>query len=364
MASRASAPRSGMMCGRCRPALKPHVKRDKHDGADAKSVCEAVRRPSVRFVPVKTPEQQTTLVVHSVRDLLRPRGRHGGARPLRCKRGPAPPWPWTSPRPPQCACTGPGTACHKMLRQGRKKPWDYRLFSLMPSRCRANGWAWPAVLLADGKGPGNGVRWPRRKRENRLDARASRSRQSAAKSGEGPDGQQTSPAPLSPRDRATDQDRGLRGAAGAAGGGEPRGAAAPDRLASPQRRGLPRGHREKDPGRKPHLADYEYLRELLRAEYLEVDQETLRDTLEGLRSSSWPRPSACATRRTESTWPLSPVSSAAGRRARPTTSVLPSPARWAARSATSSRCRSAPSTIVRSTTGPRRNGGRSEGSIR
>jgi hypothetical protein len=46
------------------------VKRNKHDAADAEAVCEAVRRPSVRFVPIKTPEQQAALVDHSVRDLL------------------------------------------------------------------------------------------------------------------------------------------------------------------------------------------------------------------------------------------------------------------------------------------------------
>jgi transposase len=49
---------------------KPYVKRNKHDAADAEAVCEAVRRPSMRFVPVKTPEQQAALVSHGVRDLL------------------------------------------------------------------------------------------------------------------------------------------------------------------------------------------------------------------------------------------------------------------------------------------------------
>jgi transposase len=50
--------------------VKPYVKRNKHDAADAEAVCEAVRRPSMRFVPVKTPEQQAALAMHSVRDLL------------------------------------------------------------------------------------------------------------------------------------------------------------------------------------------------------------------------------------------------------------------------------------------------------
>jgi transposase len=50
--------------------VKPYVKRNKHDAADAEAVCEAVRRPSMRFVPIKTSEQQAALVAHSVRDLL------------------------------------------------------------------------------------------------------------------------------------------------------------------------------------------------------------------------------------------------------------------------------------------------------
>ena len=50
--------------------VKPYVKRNKHDAADAEAVCEAVHRPSMRFVPVKTAEQQAVLVAHSVRDLL------------------------------------------------------------------------------------------------------------------------------------------------------------------------------------------------------------------------------------------------------------------------------------------------------
>jgi len=50
--------------------VKPYVKRNKHDAADAEAVCEAARRPSMRFVPVKTPAQQAALIVHSARDLL------------------------------------------------------------------------------------------------------------------------------------------------------------------------------------------------------------------------------------------------------------------------------------------------------
>jgi transposase len=47
-----------------------YVKRNKHDVADAEAIYEAVRRPSMRFVPVKTVEQQSALMMHRARDLL------------------------------------------------------------------------------------------------------------------------------------------------------------------------------------------------------------------------------------------------------------------------------------------------------
>jgi transposase len=47
-----------------------YVKRGKNDAIDAAAGCEAVRRPPVRTVPVKTPEQQAQLMQHRVRDLL------------------------------------------------------------------------------------------------------------------------------------------------------------------------------------------------------------------------------------------------------------------------------------------------------
>lgn len=50
--------------------VKPYVKRNKNDGRDAEGICEAVGRPTMRFVPVKSVEQQATLAVHSVRALL------------------------------------------------------------------------------------------------------------------------------------------------------------------------------------------------------------------------------------------------------------------------------------------------------
>jgi len=50
--------------------VKGYVKRSKNDAADAAAICEAVTRPSMRFVPVKTAEQQSILMLHRTRDLL------------------------------------------------------------------------------------------------------------------------------------------------------------------------------------------------------------------------------------------------------------------------------------------------------
>src|SRR5258708_2533134 len=50
--------------------VKAYVKRNKNDAADAEAICEAVKRPSMRFVPVKTAEQQSALLMHRGRELL------------------------------------------------------------------------------------------------------------------------------------------------------------------------------------------------------------------------------------------------------------------------------------------------------
>src|SRR3974390_3235310 len=50
--------------------VKPYVKRGKTDAADAEAICEAVTRPTMRFVAIKTEEQQATLMLHKTRDLL------------------------------------------------------------------------------------------------------------------------------------------------------------------------------------------------------------------------------------------------------------------------------------------------------
>jgi transposase len=50
--------------------VRPYVKRGKTDAADAEAICEAVTRPTMRFVPVKTEAQQASLVDLKVRDML------------------------------------------------------------------------------------------------------------------------------------------------------------------------------------------------------------------------------------------------------------------------------------------------------
>ena len=50
--------------------VKPYVKRGKTDAADAEAICEAVRRPSMRFVEIKSTDQQAFLAVHRSRDLV------------------------------------------------------------------------------------------------------------------------------------------------------------------------------------------------------------------------------------------------------------------------------------------------------
>jgi transposase len=49
---------------------KPYVRRNKNDAADAAAICEAVSRPSMRFVPIKTVEQQADMMTHKARQIL------------------------------------------------------------------------------------------------------------------------------------------------------------------------------------------------------------------------------------------------------------------------------------------------------
>src|SRR5436305_7532551 len=50
--------------------VRPYVKTNKHDAADAEAICEAVQRPGMRFVPVKGEDQQALLMLHRVREQL------------------------------------------------------------------------------------------------------------------------------------------------------------------------------------------------------------------------------------------------------------------------------------------------------
>lgn len=62
--------------------VKPYVKTNKNDAADAEAICEAVTRPNMRFVPVKTVEQQSVLALHRVREAL-VKARTGQANQIR-----------------------------------------------------------------------------------------------------------------------------------------------------------------------------------------------------------------------------------------------------------------------------------------
>jgi transposase len=50
--------------------VKPYVKRQKNDAADAEAICEAVTRPTMQFVPIKSEEQQGVLMLHRTRELM------------------------------------------------------------------------------------------------------------------------------------------------------------------------------------------------------------------------------------------------------------------------------------------------------
>src|SRR5512143_2607284 len=50
------------------PFVKPYVKTNKHDAADAEAISEAVSRPNMRFVPIKHAEQQAVLSLHRARE--------------------------------------------------------------------------------------------------------------------------------------------------------------------------------------------------------------------------------------------------------------------------------------------------------
>jgi transposase len=61
---------SELLDGIAAQLVKPYVKRGKNDTADAEALCEAMSRPTMRFVPVKTAEQQAALMMVGLRDRL------------------------------------------------------------------------------------------------------------------------------------------------------------------------------------------------------------------------------------------------------------------------------------------------------
>ena len=50
--------------------VKAYLKRNKNDAADAEAICEAVQRPTMRFVPIKSPVLQSVLMVHRTRQMF------------------------------------------------------------------------------------------------------------------------------------------------------------------------------------------------------------------------------------------------------------------------------------------------------
>lgn len=50
--------------------VRPYVKRGKTDASDAEAICEAVTRPTMRLVAVKSEDQQAVLMLHKARELL------------------------------------------------------------------------------------------------------------------------------------------------------------------------------------------------------------------------------------------------------------------------------------------------------
>lgn len=114
--------------------VKPFVKRQKNDAADAEAICEAAQRPSMRFVPVKSEETQGAAMVFRVRELLI-RQRTQAINALRghlaelgrsCRKEPATPrawWLWWRI----------GAAAHPTTHEAPRKFWSERWPSSTPS---------------------------------------------------------------------------------------------------------------------------------------------------------------------------------------------------------------------------------------
>jgi transposase len=77
--------------------VKPYVKRGKSDASDAEAICEAVSRPTMRYVAIKSCEQQATLTVHRTRDLfVKQRTQLVNARRSASTNASSGPLPWPS----------------------------------------------------------------------------------------------------------------------------------------------------------------------------------------------------------------------------------------------------------------------------
>ena len=81
--------------------VKPYVRRGKNDAADAEAICEAVGRPNMRFVPVKSEDQQAALMQHKGPRTSDPPAKHArqctafphGRNGADCRPGPGAPGP-------------------------------------------------------------------------------------------------------------------------------------------------------------------------------------------------------------------------------------------------------------------------------
>jgi transposase len=135
--------------------VRPYVKTNKHDAADAEACCEAVQRPGMRFVPAKREDQQALMMLHRVREqLLKQRtattnalrahlAEFGIVAAQRRGRACASCWPW-SPIPRTGAC----------------RRWRASCSGSWPSTCAASRSAWPSSTAACWRRPAATPRAP------------------------------------------------------------------------------------------------------------------------------------------------------------------------------------------------------------
>ena len=138
--------------------VKPYVKRQKNDATDAEAICEAVTRANMRFVPTRTPEQQSGLVLHRTRHLfirqqtsvinairahlaefgiVAPVGRHGVEELLTVVADPS-----DKRVPEHCSCVSPGTRGSTAKHQGADtgvRPVDQGLAPIQRDEHEARG---------------------------------------------------------------------------------------------------------------------------------------------------------------------------------------------------------------------------------